>query len=324
MESSSQNNHDPIFSALTLKFAEYLRAVQGKSVHTVSAYARDLTAFFEYLEKIESFDAGNELTDVNADHITSYLKYLGGSRIEIEGEKFEPVKVSTRTRNRKLSAIKKFFGYCIDENLVEADPTTGIKGPRQETKLPVYLEVEEIQRLLKSIPSGELKGLRDRALIECLYSTGLRVSELVSLNVRDFPSSGDTMKVIGKRGKERIVFLGEHAVDSIVRYLDIRRNEGESVHPDSPLFTNNREGRLTSRSIQRIISERAEQAGITREVTPHSLRHSFATHMLSGGADIRTLQELLGHARLSTVQIYTHLSLDEVRKKYLQSHPLAK
>jgi integrase/recombinase XerC len=149
------------------------------------------------------------------------------------------------------------------------------------------------------------------------------VSELVSLNIDDFPERGDTMKVIGKRRKERIVFLGEWARNAIEVYLDQRSSESEDVTGDSPLITNQRGGRLTSRSIQRMLSDRSKKARLRVMPTPHSLRHSFATHLVQGGADLRTVQELLGHARLSTVQIYTHLSLKDLRERYLDAHPLA-
>jgi len=306
------------------RFLEHLSAIENRSVNTVKAYSRDLTAFFKWLRDDRNYPptAGPErVMDVD---ITGYLKYLGKSRNIRDDESIKKIPaLSARSQNRKLSALKAFFKFCVDYKITSTNPTSDIRGARQDSKLPIYLTVEEIVKLIKSIPAGEISGLRDRAIIECLYSTGLRVTELVSLNVADVPAIGDTMRVLGKRSKERIVFLGDPAKLAIGIYLDARRQEKIETSPSSPLFINNKSGRLTQRSIQRMLETRSKAAGLRLIPTPHSLRHSFATHLVQGGADLRTVQELLGHARLGTVQIYTHLSLKDLRERYLKAHPLA-
>ncbi len=307
------------------KFLDHFSAVEGKSLNTIKAYRRDLRNFFAWLHNNRDFPLTAGPERIMQFDITAYLEYFGKDRNAQEGNRIVKIpKLSARSQNRKLSALRTFFRFCIEYDLVKNDPTAEIKGARQEKKLPVFLTVEEIEKLIKSIPASDLAGLRDRAIVECLYSTGLRVSELVSLNVGDVPVHGDTMRVTGKRNKERIVFLGNPAMHAINRYLRERRTEKIDSDPVSPLFINKNGGRLTQRSIQRMLAGRSQNAGLRIIPTPHSLRHSFATHLVQGGADLRTVQELLGHARLGTVQIYTHLSLKDLRERYLKSHPLAK
>ena len=301
------------------KFLEHLSAVEGRSVNTVKSYGRDLRDFFLFLNEKRDFPVSAAPSRIMRDDVTAYLEHLG-SRRAIRGG----AKLSAATLNRRLSAIRKFFRFCIDYTICDTDPTADLKGARHETKLPVFLTIEEVEKLILSIPGSDLAGLRDRAIVECLYSTGLRVSELVSLNIGDFPSRGDTMRVIGKRNKERIVFLGDPATRAIGNYQKERRASKHDMFHDSPLFINLKGGRLSQRSIQRMLADRATEAGLRVIPTPHSLRHSFATHLVQGGADLRTVQELLGHAKLGTVQIYTHLSLKDLRERYLDAHPLAR
>ena len=305
------------------KFLMRLSGVAGKSRHTVLAYGRDLRQFFIYAkEELGMPESAGPERFMRGD-ITRYLEYLGKPRDERRGGRIRRVRLSSRTLNRKLSAIKAFFRFCIEEGLIKSDPSEEIRGARQEGKLPVFLSIGEVEQLINSIPCGDLLGIRDKAIIECLYSTGLRVSELVSLNCGDFPVEGDSMRVIGKRGKERIVFVGAPARRAVRMYLKKRVAEGYEVGGSSPLFLSARGTRLTARSIQRMLVLRSREAGLRVIPTPHALRHSFATHLVQRGADLRTVQELLGHARLGTVQLYTHLSLVDLRKKYLEAHPLA-
>ncbi len=320
---SPSDNQLPCEGALE-SFLEHLSAIEGKSPNTVKAYRRDLTDFLGFLAGESGLPSGAGPERIFRDDITSYLEHLGRRREVRTRKGIRSGKLSPSTMNRRLSAIKAFFRFCREYGLTKADPSADLKGARNQKKLPAFLTVEEIERLIKSISAGDLAGLRDRAIIECLYSTGLRVSELVSLNLGDFPSRGDTMRVIGKRNKERIVFLGGPAIHAIEAYLVRRRAEGFEPSDESPLFMNLRGGRLTQRSIQRMLADRARQADLRVIPTPHSLRHSFATHLVQGGADLRTVQELLGHARLGTVQVYTHLSLKDIRERYLDAHPLAK
>ncbi len=323
MQSTSRNDIKHPCSNELEKFLEHLDAVEGKSVNTLKAYKRDLTNLLRYLHEERNLPVSAGPERIFEDDITGYLEYLGKRRVKREGGKIRTGKISSATQNRCLSAIKAFFRFCTEYKIVTSDPSLDIRGGRQDKKLPVFLTIEEVIKLIDSIPGSDLAGLRDRAIVECLYSTGLRVSELVSLDIDDFPDRGDTMKVLGKRSKERIVFLGEPARNAVEAYLDQRYSESKDITGDSPLITNQRGGRLTSRSIQRVLSDRSKKAQLRIIPTPHSLRHSFATHLVQGGADLRTVQELLGHARLSTVQIYTHLSLKDLRERYLDAHPLA-
>jgi len=305
------------------KFVTHLDLIEGRSPNTVKAYARDLVDFMEWLRDRAGLPSSAGCDRIMESDITGYLGFLGKGRPDEKNPR-RKIEISARTLNRRLSALKAFFKFCMRNSLADSDPTANLSGRRQDKKLPVFLSYTEIVRLIESIPTGDLAGLRDRAIIECLYSTGIRVSELVSLSMGRIPKEGDSFRVIGKRRKERIVFIGEPAKNAIAAYLAVRRREGFDASDDSPLFMNSRGGRLTQRSIQRILSVRSQEAGLRVIPTPHSLRHSFATHLVGGGADLRTVQELLGHASLSTVQIYTHLAPKELIEKYLKSHPLAK
>lgn len=305
------------------KFLEHMSAVEGKSLNTMIAYQRDLEEFFSFLRDERGLPSGTGPDRILEVDVTGYLGHLGKPRTGLQKGRIRKVKISSGTMNRRLSAIKSFYKFCNESGICKNNPSEGIKGVRKEVKLPVFLTVKEVESLINSIPAGDTAGLRDRAIIECLYSTGIRVTELVNLNVGDLPDHSDTMTVLGKRNKERIVFLGEPAQNAIEMYLNKRKEEGFDTHRDSALFLNHRGGRLTARSIQRILNERAEHARLRVIPSPHSLRHSFATHLVQGGADLRTVQELLGHADLSTVQVYTHLSLKDIRERYLKSHPLA-
>jgi integrase/recombinase XerC len=305
------------------QFLLHLGSVEGRSPHTISAYKRDISDFLGFARDELDFPPTAGPERILPTDITCYLEHLGKRREERSDGKIIRIVLSAKTLNRRLSALKAFFRYLRERNEIEADPSADLKGAKQERRLPAFLSIDETIHFIESIPTGDLCGLRDRAIVECLYSTGLRVSELVSLDCGDFPDDGDSMRVIGKRRKERIVFLGEPAKKAVRSYLAVRRSEGLETLDESPLFLGNKKTRLTSRSVQRILESRAKQTGMRIIPTPHALRHSFATHLLQNGADLRTVQELLGHARLSTVQIYTHLSLTDVRDRYMSSHPLA-
>ncbi len=323
MPSKSPNEELPCTDALE-RFLIHISAAEGRSKNTVSAYRRDVTDFLIYGRDELGIPVGSGPERILRSDITSYLEHLGRPRMVERGAKIRKVRLSSRTLNRRLSALKAFFRFCLENGFSSNDPTADLRGARQEEKLPVFLSVKEMERLINSIPSGDLKGLRDRAVIECLYSTGIRVAELVGLDCRDIPPGGDAFRVVGKRMKERLVFLGEPARNAMDVYLMERRKAGIETDDDSPLIINLRGGRLSARSVQRLLAERAKLAGLKVIPTPHALRHSFATHLVQRGADLRTVQELLGHARLGTVQVYTHLSLADLREKYLKAHPLAR
>jgi site-specific recombinase XerD len=305
------------------KFLLHLSAIEARSPHTLSAYRGDLIDFLAWIRDFNDLPPTSGPERILRSDITGYLEYLGKQReLRVSG-KIRKVRLSSRTQNRRLSALKAFFRFCRERDLIKLDPTADLRGARQEKKLPVFLSIDEVKRLIESIPGGDLYGLRDRAIVECLYSTGLRVSELVSLNCGDLSGNADHVRITGKRRKERVVFLGKYAIKATHVYLAARRSEGLETLDESPLFIGNKKTRLTARSIERMLEQRAIAARLRVIPTPHSLRHSFATHLVQNGADLRTVQELLGHARLGTVQIYTHLSLSDLRDRYLDSHPLA-
>jgi integrase/recombinase XerC len=223
---------------------------------------------------------------------------------------------------RKLSTLRSFFRFLIRERLIDENPLGSVLTPKQDKHLPHYLPVDDMFRLLDSIDTGTLLGLRNRAMFEMLYSTGIRVSELAGMNVRDVDSEGALVMVRGKGNKERLVPVGGKALKALESYrrqLELER--GLSADVDGPMFLNNNGGRLTARSMARILDQEARKCGIEFPVSPHALRHSFATHMLDAGADLRVVQELLGHESLSTTQKYTHVSIDKLMEAYDKAHP---
>ena len=205
--------------------------------------------------------------------------------------------------------------------MIEANPAEGLLTPKQQKTIPVYLTVDEIFRLLDSIESDGLLAARNRAIFETLYSCGIRVSELTGLNVFDIDASAATVRVFGKGGKERVVPIGRTALEAIGRYRAARTETGIGVDRHGPVFLNRHRQRLTSRSMARILKKLATACGIATPMSPHALRHTFATHMLDSGADLRSVQELLGHRNLSTTQKYTHVSIDRLMETYDKAHP---
>jgi integrase/recombinase XerC len=220
---------------------------------------------------------------------------------------------------RRMATLRTYFRFLSRERMVTGNPTVGLKSPKLTRKLPNFLDWEELQLLL-STPDESPLGLRDRALLELLYATGMRVSEIAELSIRQLNWDEAEIRVVGKGTKERMVLMSEPAMRHLRRYLDAARPLLKPVATDR-LFLNRRGQPLTSRSIDRMLKLHARNAGITKPISPHTLRHTFATHLLEGGADLRVVQELLGHASLSTTQIYTHVSQDRLRQVYQQAHP---
>jgi len=216
---------------------------------------------------------------------------------------------------RKVSTLRSFYKYLVRERLVPSNPAKAVSTPKVEKLLPTALTVDEAFRLMEA--PAEKKGLRDRAILELLYSSGVRVGELVGINVNQLDQDLGIVKVMGKGRKERIVPVGLKAIEALKAYLQERGDMGE----EEPLFVNSRGGRLTARSVGRLVKKYTKRSGIFRKVSPHSLRHTFATHLLDAGADIREIQEMLGHASLSTTQRYTHLSLGRLMEVYDKAHP---
>lgn len=292
-------------------FLGWLETEKGYSRHTIDGYGRDLKDFQATLA------SDHELADIEAIHIRRFVVSLHGHN-------------SAATVGRKLSALRSFFRYLTGRKILKNDPLLGISGPKASKSMPVFLTVDEVFSLIEAPGSNDRFMLRDIAMLELLYSTGMRVAELVSRDINNLDFETEMLRVTGKGNKERLVPVGRPAVHAVRLWLEQRQQlmadrarRGHVVEKNA-LFLNGRGGRLTTRSVERIVKAYGERAGIPQIVTPHALRHSYATHLLEMGADLRSVQELLGHASLSTTQRYTHLTLDHLTEVYDKSHPNAK
>jgi integrase/recombinase XerC len=286
-------------------FLERLRYERGASMHTVKAYAQDLAVLTDYLEK-RGKAAPEEATLMD-------LRALLASEVR-RG-------LSKRSLARRLSCYRRFFDFLVQEGAITNNPARLLKLPKQSKPIPDFYYQEEVKVLLESIPQDDVWSARDRALLELLYATGVRVSECVGLDVADVDLDQGIARVLGKGGKERYVILGSQAVAALRVYLTLRRELGED---ERALFLNRRGSRLSDRSVRRILDGHIARVGRLHHISPHALRHSFATHMLDGGADLRAVQELLGHASLSSTQIYTHTTRERLARIYDQAHPRAR
>jgi len=290
------------------QFIAYMTAEKNASPLTITLYRREIQEFGEFLrrEGLESWGAADRLV------VRRYLAWL-----QAQGY----VKASIA---RRVAEIRSFYKYLLREGLIASNPLRGVSGPRKEKRLPHFLSVQETVALLSAPDTTTPQGLRDRAILELLYASGMRAGELVGLNLGSVNLSQKEARVLGKGAKERIVLLGEPARRALEAYLQEGRPRLLNNKAPKALFLNRLGTRLSARSVQEILSQCARQAGISQEVTPHTLRHTFATHLLDGGADLRVVQELLGHASLATTQIYTHVTQSQARKMYLASHPRAR
>jgi len=232
-------------------------------------------------------------------------------------------KTNTKTSiGRKLSAIRSFFRFLVRQGILEASPAEMIPNPRTESPIPVFLPIDEMFRLLDSVSGDSLSNMRDRAILEMLYSAGLRVSELTAMNVHDVDFDQSVVRVCGKGNKQRLTPVGKKALAALMAYRQcLAHRSGIGISENGPLFLNHRNGRLTSRSVARVLDKWALKCSLSLPVFPHAMRHSFATHLLDSGADLRVVQELLGHKRLSTTQKYTHVSMDKLMETYDKAHP---
>jgi integrase/recombinase XerC len=282
-------------------FLEYLAVERGSSPHTLRSYATDLIEFTRFLADEQIGGLG----DADTRAVRAYLARLHQRRL------------SKATIARKLAAVRSCFRFLARRGALEVNPARQVRSPRLGRRLPSFLPKDEATQLLDAGPAAGTAGLRDRALVELLYASGLRVAECCGLDVEDLDEGRRTVRVLGKGDKERVVPVGEAALEALAAYLAMRgRARGA-------LFRNARGGRLTTRSALRIVKGLARRAGLGQRVTPHTLRHSFATHMLGEGADLRLIQELLGHSRLSTTQRYTHVSPEHLMRVYDAAHPRA-
>ena len=280
-------------------FLDYLRVERGLSVNTLSSYRIDLQQFTTWLS--------SDVSSVSPSLVGKYASYL-------KSKGLAPSSVA-----RKLSAIRMFYRFLLAEGIVSENPAQAVSSPRRGRKIPAYLSLKEVEKLLEMPSLDSPVGLRDKAMLESLYATGLRISELVGLNRRDLNMRYGWLKAQGKGSRERMVPLGKEAIRWIRKYLKQRKDDDE----DFPLFCNRYGTRISRQSCWKMVKKYTRKTGIRKVISPHTLRHSFATHLLSGDADLRSVQELLGHVNISTTQIYTHISQERLRKVYKQYHPRA-
>ena len=306
------------------RFLTYLDSERGFSAHTVRSYWADLVQYCRFLASGAPGDETTVADLIEADQLpTGRLEGLILSATPMDIRSYLSVMRNSEycksTVARKLAALRSFYKFLVRIGRVDSSPVAVVRTPRLDRRLPKLLDIEQIEALLGAPNTETILGARDRAILETIYSAGLRISELVALNIEDLDEFSGAVRVQGKGKKERISPLGSLAVDAIRRYLDKRERPRRGA-----LFVNARGRRLTDRSIRRNLDKYLAIAGIGQDISPHSLRHSFATHMLNAGADLRSLQELLGHESLSTTQIYTHLTTARLKDVYDRAHPMAK
>lgn len=290
------------------EFISYLSAERGLALNTLESYGRDLRQYWEYLKSQEENAA---LDRASRAVIVAYLLEL-----QRQGK-------ATATIARRLAALKAFYQFMVRENHLVEDPTANLESPKLERRLPKVLTVSEVDRILSQPDLTTAGGVRDSAMLELLYATGIRVSELVHLDVNALDLEEGFIRCEGKGSKERMVPMGSVAVQSTRRYLERGRNRLVRDARESALFVNHHGRRLTRQGFWKIVKRYARRAEIDKEITPHTLRHSFATHLLENGADLRSVQEMLGHADISTTQIYTHLTQGRLKEVYAKAHPRA-
>jgi integrase/recombinase XerD len=298
-------------------YLDHLAVERGLAANTLSSYRRDLRRYLEFLEQqgVEDVDAVDEAT------VSSFLMRLR------EGDSDHPP-LSATSAGRTVVAVRGFHKFCVSDGLARSDPAAGVRPPTPARRLPKALPLADVESILDAAGSaGTTLALRDRALLEVLYGTGARISEAVGLDVDDLDRVESTVVLRGKGGKQRLVPIGSYAVAAVEAYLTRARPELATVGTSEragALFLNARGGRLSRQSAWTVLVKAADRAGVTRDVSPHTLRHSFATHLLEGGADVRVVQELLGHASVTTTQIYTLVTVDNLREVFAVAHPRAR
>jgi integrase/recombinase XerD len=298
------------FEGLVLDFLSYLELERGLSRNTLDAYRTDLLQYGAFLAQ-----RNRAATDADRGDVADFLADLATGN-------GQPA-CSPATVNRKAACLRSFYRHLRREELVDDDPTAALKPPAKSRKLPRVLSYAEVKKLLESVGGGEPIALRDRALLEVMYGCGLRASEAVGLDVNDVDLRRGFVRPHGKGNKERIVPLGREAAMAVTRYLRGGRPELVGSRRASRLFVNFRGGPLTRQGLYKIIQRHAKEVGLEGKMSPHTLRHSFATHLLSGGCDLRSVQEMLGHADVATTQLYTHLSGERIKEVYFKAHPRA-
>jgi len=337
-----------IENSLIDQFLNYLKFERHFSPHTAKCYAADLAQFCAFLGGdlarasgrqsfastpggfqtpapgghrpadatatatvvVNETDLQQKLRDVNGERVKAYLAFLGTQSY------------SKSTIARKLATLRSFYKFCLRRGYIKTHPLASIRTPKQDKRLPKFLEIDDITKLLATPDDHSLLGARDRAMLEVMFSTGVRVSELVDLNFSEVDFPGQTIRVRGKGKKQRTAPIGSTAIAAIQKYLELRRADARSSAFDQEaLFVNKHGQRLSTRSVRRKLDKYLAQCGLDPSISPHTLRHSFATHMLNNGADLRSVQELLGHQSLSTTQVYTHLTTQRLKAAYDEAHP---
>jgi integrase/recombinase XerC len=310
------------------EFLQHLESQRNFSAHTIRGYALDLRQFCQFLcaapaagasltledlpplEEPAQRSLTRRLLEVTSDDVRAYLALLHNS-----------LKAKS-TIARKLATLRSFYRDLMRRGRLEASPVSAIRSPRQDRRLPKCLDLKQVEALLNAPDPDRLGPARDKAIFETIYSGGLRVSEAVGLDLADVDELGEVLRIRGKGRKERLSPLGSQATAALQHYLELRRRAQFPTGHDTPLFVNLRGRRLSQRSVRRHLDKYLRLAGLDVHISPHTLRHSFATHMLNNGADLRSVQELLGHASLSTTQIYTHLTTTRLKEVYEKSHPM--
>jgi integrase/recombinase XerD len=292
-------------------FKSYLMLERALSENSVEAYIRDVNKLVEFLA-IKEYEFSP--TEITLNHLEEFIMWIN------------ELGLGARSQARIISGLKAFYKYLLVEDLMDAVPTELLEGPRLERKIPDVLNYEDIQKMLDSIDLSEAHGVRNRAMLETLYASGLRVSELINLKLTNVYFDIGLIRVIGKGNKERIVPIGEDAIKHIQLYIEGVRRSQMNIHPEDEniVFLNRRGKKLSRVMVFMIVKEAAHNAGITKKVSPHTFRHSFATHLIEGGADLRAVQDMLGHESIITTEIYTHLDTDYLRETILNFHPRGK
>ena len=301
------------------KFLYYEEVVIGKSYNTIKSYKKDIMQFIDYLNEYEEI---KDFEEVETMTFRSFIAYLNSGDKENSKNNIQK-SVSKRSINRKISALRTFFKYLQEKKIVKTNKVAYITMPKFEKELPNVLNKEDINKLRDAVNTEKITGIRDRLIIELLYSSGIRASELIDLNEYMVNIEEREIRVIGKGNKERITFFSENTKKWLEKYIEEKKRKYYNYTKDT-IFTNSRGEKLTTRSLRRLIADYAKKAGLQKEVTPHVFRHTFATELLNNGVDIRYLQELLGHSSISTTQVYTHVSKAFLKDVYMNTHPLAK
>jgi len=290
-------------------YIHFIQVERQLSDNTLASYRRDLETYVNFLQEVEA------MSDFRKVERTIILRHL--EQLRMQGK-------TSRTVARHISSIRSFHQFLLREKRAETDPTVHLEMPTIEQKLPNILSIEEIEALLMAPNRSKPQGVRDVAMLELLYGSGMRISELIALDLSDIHLTMGFVRVFGKGGKERIIPLGKSALSALNNYLNSARGQLQGKYPKTDAFFINQRGkRLTRQGCWKLMKEHALKAGIQHELTPHTLRHSFATHLVENGADLRAVQEMLGHADISTTQIYTHISKTRLSEVYKQFHPRA-